>query len=287
MRTRRNYVVLAVIAMTVFSFFIGTAASFAMTKGPTYGGGSVTAYDADTPLDVGSIVQLDPHNAGTVQLATQANLVNMFGVVVDPTQLLVTTSSTGMKNQTYVAVSGTYNVLVSTQGGTIAVGDYITMSSLNGIGMKASTDQKTVFGRADQSFNASSVIVGTTDIKDTSGKVTSTVKLGIIPVSINIEHNPNVKSTEQKLPPFLQRLGQQIAIKQVSPIRIYLSMAITAASIIIALVLLYAGVRSSVISIGRNPMSKKSIFKALVQVILTSILVLIIGLFAVYLLLKL
>lgn len=64
-------------------------------------------------------------------------------------------------------------------------------------------------------------------------------------------------------------------------------MAITGASVITALVLLYAGVRNAIISIGRNPMSRKSIVKALIQVILTSLLILIIGLFAVYLLLKL
>ena len=82
-------------------------------------------------------------------------------------------------------------------------------------------------------------------------------------------------------------VGQQIAEKPVNQIRIYLSLAIAVISLIAALVMLYAGIRNSVISIGRNPMGKKSIFRALVQVILTSILILIIGLFAVYLLLKL
>jgi hypothetical protein len=89
------------------------------------------------------------------------------------------------------------------------------------------------------------------------------------------------------VPEFLQRLGQQIAEKQVSPIRIYHSLAITAVSLITALIVIYSGIRNSIISIGRNPMSKKSIFRALLEIILTSFLILIIGLFAVYLLLKL
>ena len=89
------------------------------------------------------------------------------------------------------------------------------------------------------------------------------------------------------MPSFLERVGYAIAEKEVSPIRIYLSMAIAAVCLIAAIAVLYAGVRSGVISIGRNPMSKKSIFRALIETILTSVVILAIGLFAVYLLLKL
>ena len=78
-----------------------------------------------------------------------------------------------------------------------------------------------------------------------------------------------------------------IAEKPVSPIRIYLSIGVASISVIAAIAIIYAGVRSGVISIGRNPMSKKSIFRALIETILTSLLILIIGMFAVYLLLKL
>ena len=108
-----------------------------------------------------------------------------------------------------------------------------------------------------------------------------------IPVTIDIRRNPNDKSTKVNVPSFLERVGLAIAEKEISPVRIYLSMAITAICLIASLVVLYAGVRSGVISIGRNPMSKKSIFRALIETILTSVLILIIGLFAVYLLLKL
>jgi hypothetical protein len=206
--------------------------------------------------------------------------------VVDRNQLAFAVSNSAVQNETYVAVSGTYNVLVSTQGGVINSGDYITLSSLDGIGMKASTDQKTVFGRAAGSFDGKSLTLGTTQLKDSSG-ATKTVTLGTVPVTINIQRNPMIKSTKVNVPNWLERLGVQIAEKQISPIRIYLSMGITAVSLITAIVMLYAGVRNAIIAIGRNPMTKRSIFRALLEVILTSILVLVIGLFAVYLLLKL
>lgn len=250
-------------------------------------GASVQGYNSATPLDNGTIVQLVGDESNEVKVATQSELENMFGVTVDRNLLPVTITNDEYENEVFVAVSGTYNVLVSTQAGPIEVGDYITLSSINGIAMNVNGEEKTVFGRALKAFDGTSGSVGSMDIKDTSGNTTQTVKIGSIPVTIGIQRNPDVKSTEANLPDVLKRVGQAIAEKEVSPVRIYLSLGITAISIIAAIVILYSGVRSGVISIGRNPMSKKSIFRSLLEVILTSILILIIGLFAVYLLLKL
>lgn len=247
----------------------------------------VQGYASDTPLDNGTIVQLTGKDSNRVKIATQAELQNMFGVVVDRNTLPLTVTSDNLQNQAFVAASGTYNVLVSTQGGSIASGDYVTLSSVNGVAMKAGTEEATVFGRANGTFDGKGVNLGQTTLKDTNGQTNKTVIIGSIPVTIDIKRNPNIQSTKTDLPEFLQRLGQAIAEKEVSPIRIYLSMAITAISLVIALVVLYSGVRNGVISIGRNPMSKKSIFRALLEVILTTFLILIIGLFAVYLLLRL
>jgi hypothetical protein len=253
----------------------------------SYGGGSVQGYAADTVLDSGTIVLLSGKDSNRVKIASQSDLQNMFGVTVDRNQLPLTITNDSIQNETFVAVSGTYNVLVSVQGGTIKSGDYVTLSSINGVAMKASTKEKTVFGRAAADFDGKGITLGSTVLKDASGKTTKTVTFGSIPVTIDIRSNPNIKSTKVKVPSFLERIGLAAAEKQVSPIRVYLSLAITAVSIIAAIAIIYAGVRNGVISIGRNPMSKKSIFRALVEVILTSILILIIGMFAVYLLLKL
>jgi len=279
-RTSRIVLSLAVIVIAASAVVLPVAAQ-------TYGGGSVQGYASDTPLDNGTIVQLTGKDANRVKISKQSELQNMFGVVVDRNSLSVTLSSEALENETFVAASGTYNVLVSTQGGPIVSGDYITLSSVNGVGMKAGTEEPTVFGRANGPFDGKGITLGTTVLKDVDGNTNQTVTLGSIPVTIDIKKNPNEKSTESQLPDFLQRLGQEIAEKEVSPIRIYLSLGITAVTIIAAIAILYAGVRNSVISIGRNPMSRKSIFRALLEIILTTILILVIGLFAVYLLLRL
>lgn len=264
-----------------------TVGAVTPVKAAEYGGGSVQGYAAAQPIDYGTIVELEGGDKQQVKAATQAELQNMFGVAVDPQQIPVRISKGNVKNETYVAVSGTYNVLVSTQGGEIKSGDYITLSSINGIGMKAGTEEATVFGRAVADFDGKSVTRGSTKIQDVDGNVLTTVQLGSVPVTIEIQRNPNEKSTKARVPEALERLGQAIAEKEVSAIRIYISLAITAVSLITALVVLYTGVRGSIISIGRNPMSKRSILRALLEIILTSFLILVIGLFAVYLLLRL
>lgn len=274
-------IILGVIAIIGLS-----AATIAPAFAINYGGGSVQAYAADTPTEIGSIVELTGTDSNKVKIATKSRLENMFGVAVDRNQMLITTTN-GLKNETYVAASGTYKTLVSTEGGPITAGDYVTLSSVDGVAMKASTEESTVFGRANESFDGKGVTLGTTEIKNTSGTVVKTVPLGSVAVTIDVKHNPYDISTKANLPEFLERVGEAIAEKEVSPVRIYLSLGIIIVSVIAAIVMLYAGIRNSVVSIGRNPMSKKSIFRALVQVILTGLLILIIGVFAVYLLLKL
>ncbi len=281
MKSSRIIINLALILATVATVALPVAAETS-----TYGGGSVSSYAAENPIDNGTIVVLTGKDSNEVKVATQKDVDNMFGVTVDRSQLPLTVTNESIKNETFVAVSGTYNVLVTNQAGSIASGDYLTLSSINGTAMRVGEEEVTVFGRANGSFNDSSVTLGTTTLKDSSGGE-KTVKIGSIPVTIDIKTNPNHKSTDVNAPDFLKRIGEAVADKEVSPVRIYLGVGIAVVSLIAAIVVVYAGVRNSVISIGRNPMSKKSIFRALLEVILTALLIVIVGLFAVYLLLKL
>lgn len=294
MKTGRFVYRLLASTLVLFAFAAPTA--LAATSGNTAktndssqhatGGGNVQGYAADKPIQIGTIVQLAGGNNPKVSAATNKNLNQMYGTVVDPHQLSLTISNASLANETYVATSGTYNVLVSTEGGPINTGDFVTLSSVDGVAMKAGTEQPIIFGRAVTAFSGKNGI-GNITLKDVNGSVTQTVALGTVSVTINIERNPNKKSTKAEVPQFLQRIGQAVAEKPVSAVRIYLSVAVTVLCIIIAIVMLYSGIRNAIISIGRNPLSKKSIFRGLLEIILTSFLILIIGLFTVYLLLKL
>jgi hypothetical protein len=294
----RRIILHAAFALLILAGFAGTpvlaASSGAATAPKTNaqdqvatGSGSVSGYASDSVLRVGTIVQLEGSNGNKVAPATSKNPNQMYGVTVDQHQLSVTISDSGLANETYVATSGTYDVLVDTQAGAIKAGDYVTISAIDGVAMKAGTSDKTVFGRAVGGFDGKADSIGSMPLKDTHGSTTQTVQLGLVPVAINIQRNPNEKSTKANLPSALQRIGEQLADKQVSMVRIYMSAAVAVMSVIVAVVMLYSGIRGGLISIGRNPLSKKTIFRGLLEVVIGSVLILLIGLFAVYLLLKL
>ncbi|HEY4161315.1 MAG TPA: hypothetical protein VGM08_04605 [Candidatus Saccharimonadales bacterium] len=293
-----------VFGVLVFAGLVGTAAAAAKTNSSSSSSkktsssssssnsssaAGIQIYTAANALQFGTVVQLDGKSANTVKPATYAAMKDMYGVVVDPNVLPLTLTEGDVANQTYVATNGTYKVLVDTQNGTVKDGDYVTMSAVNGVAMKAGTydEQAMVLGRAVSGFDGKANVIGTTTLKKSNGGTDTTVQIGVVSVAINIQRNPNDKSTKTNLPPFLQKIGQEIAQRNVSPVRVYLAITITGLCIIVALVTLYAGVRNAMVAIGRNPLSKKSIFRGLFEIVLTSFLILIIGLFAVYLLLKL
>lgn len=240
-------------------------------------------YGADSVLQRGMIVRLDKNDTTKVVLAKADEAEYIHGVVVNANDAPVTLSSDGQK--VFVASVGRYDVLVSNQSGPIKNGDYITISSLDGIGMKAGQTQSTIVGKALADFDGSSGVISNTAAKTDNGK-TQNVAIGRIAVDIGVGHNPLQKS-ESNVPEVLRKATTSIANKPVSAARAYLSIVVFIATAAIAASILYAGIRSSIVAIGRNPLSRRSISKGLIQVILTSVIIFISGLFGVYLLLKL
>lgn len=248
---------------------------------------SVTqGYGSTTTLQKGMIVMLDDKDPTKVDALTLATIAQMQGVVVSASDSAVSLSSNSNQQQVFVATFGLYDVLVSNQNGPIQTGDYITISSLGGVGMKADTNQSLVLGKAAANFEGTANVEGTATLTDSTGKHIS-VSLGRIPVQIGIAHNPLQQTLQNDLPGFLRRASQLIADKPVSSARVYLGMAILIVSAVLAGSMLYAGIRSGLVAIGRNPLARKTISRNIAQVIITSLIIFIIGIFAVYLLLKL
>jgi hypothetical protein len=247
------------------------------------------AFSTDTPLQRGMIVKITDKDKNKVEPLSEKNSSKMEGVIVAANDAPVTLSSTDTtKQQVFVANTGHYNVLVSSQNGPIKTSDYLTVSSLEGIAMKADNKQAIVVGKALAPFDGKTSISGTTQLKDSTGRTIS-VGLGLIPVDINISHNPLEKQKTSRVPgvAFLQSGAQAIVGKTVDPARLYISLLVMLVIGAIAGSILYGGVRSSMVSIGRNPLAKGSILRGLIQVVLVSIIIFIIGLIGVYLILKL
>jgi hypothetical protein len=245
----------------------------------------VRSYTTDTPLEPGMIVQLDPKDSSKVLPATATAADKIHGVVVSPNDAPVSLQTSTNTRQAYVATTGEYQVLVSDQGGSIQRDDYITLSSLAGVGMKAGASQTVVLGKALNGFDGKTNVKGTTTLKENGRNVT--VHLGYVGIDISLSHNPLYRnSTKSEIQDALQRIAQSVAHKPVSLAHIYMSIAILFASVVISGVLMYTGVRGSLLAMGRNPLARSHILRSMIQVILTSIVILVIGIFAVYLLLK-
>lgn len=232
----------------------------------------VTGFKSKQVLQPGIIVSLDGSQAQSVMATPAGSEATMLGVVVDPSDAPFTLNGTGQ--QVFVASSGIYRVLVSTVNGIIHPGDYISMSSLNGIGAKATPLQSTTIGQAENGFDGSSNI-----ITNTNGQA-----IGRIYVNIVVQKNPFANN--DPVPVFLKRIAVSLANKPVSVVRIYGALAIFIIAAIAAITILWSGIHSSLVSLGRNPLSRHAIMGGLYKVIFTGLGVFLIGLAGVYLLLK-
>lgn len=240
-------------------------------------------YKTDETLQRGMLVMLKDNDTSKVTALTPSNSDKMLGVVVDRNDTPVSISD---GSQTvYVANTGHFAVLVSDQNGPVNPNDNIAISALSGIAMKASTASPNIAGKALTSFSSKDNLLGTTKVKD-SGGGEKEVHLGYVTADISIGKNPQFK-TEAQVPEALRKASTAIANKQVSASKIYVGMVLIFLTSIIAAIVLYSGVRSSMIALGRNPLSRKTILRGMFQVILTSVIIFICGLFGVYLLLKL
>jgi hypothetical protein len=245
------------------------------------------SYNADPSVQLGMIVKLKDKATNTVTPVSSAEIANMLGIVVPATDAtIVLTPATIKAQQVLVATSGHFNILVCNQNGPIKTGDFITISAVDGIGMKADENQLEVIGKAAAGFSGTANVIGSVKLKDSAGR-SNTVALGRVPIDLRITHNPLFQKSADYVPGFLAKAATAVANKPVSVARIYLGLALLFVSSIIAGEMLYSGVRSGMIAVGRNPLSKKSIIKSLIETVIAGVIVFVVGIFAVYLLLKL
>jgi hypothetical protein len=238
-----------------------------------YADNVVEGYTAAQPVEPGMVVAIDKAAARSVKPAPADDSNLIYGVAVDPSDAPITL--VGQNSKVFVATTGSYQVLVTATAGPIKPGDYISMSNINGIAGKAQPGQPVIIGKAQSSFNGSDNVVSS------SGDT----KIGRVYVSIGVAKNP-LANSDPTLPYFLRKVANSVANKSVPVIRVYTAMMIFLVSIVAAIVILWSGVRSSLISLGRNPLSRHAIFSGMYKVVITGLGVFIIGLAGVYLLLK-
>lgn len=239
-------------------------------------------YSSDEPLQQGMLVKEKANDRSKVEPVKQSDAGYIKGVVVGRNDSAVVIASEDQN--VFVANSGMHDVLVSDEGGAIKKGDYLSISSIAGIAMKTDNNQTIVIGRAAGDFTGKGDSIGST----TRESDKKNINLGRISVDISIAANPTRKqATRDTVPKIFKDISSSVAGKPVTNGRIWLASIVFLASSIITGIMFYSGARSSLLALGRNPLSKTSILKGLVQIVVLGIIVFICGLFGVYLLLKL
>jgi len=240
---------LATLLVIVVSFFWGAT---------VYGLTTISeSYASDTQIPVGSLVSLVKNTSDQVQASLSSNVDNLLGVVVNPNNSLLSVTIAG-SSHTEVATSGTLDLLVSDVNGTVAQGDHITASPLAGVGMKANGNVRVV-GIAQGGVTG----VHETTIKDDNGN-DQKVTLGQIPVLINVAYF--FKEPDKSIiPAALQNIANSLAGKTVQPLPVIISGGIFLITMIVVMSIVFSMIRSSIISVGRNPMSQSAVYRDVIQ----------------------
>lgn len=242
------------------------------------------SYAADTPLQAGMVVKLTGDKT-KVAPVTQSDNDKMHGVVIRANDAPLTLTEGEVPQAVYVATSGKYQILVTDQNGPIKKGDYLIISAIDGVAMKANNTIKYIIGKAISDFDGKTSVLSQTKLKDGAGRERA-VNFGYVSADINVSRNPLAPPEDSNLPGFLRKASEAVSGKPVSPFRGYVALGVLIVTAMIVVVVLYAGVRTSLIAMGRNPLARKTIVRNLIEVVLVGMIILVGGLIAVYLLLK-
>ena len=237
-------------------------------------------YGTTDTVSIGSIVSLKKNTTDQVEIATNANSSSILGVVINDANSLLSLSTTNAK-QVQVATSGIVEVLVSDINGDIHQGDSITASPISGVGMKATTNIKVV-GQAQEDLTSSNS--SNQSYNDKAGKK-HTVRLGEISVSVNV--SDFFKQPDKTLiPPAIQNIANSVVGKKVNTLPIVISAGIFIVTLIVVSSIVYSMIKSSIISVGRNPMSQSAIYRDMLQMSALVVGILAVAVVSIYLVLS-
>lgn len=218
------------------------------------------SYSSSVAIPAGSIVSLSQTNQNSVEPSNTTNAKRAIGVAVQESDSLIAVDSDSTTTQ--VATSGTVTTLVSNVNGTIKVGDSVAISPFDGIGMKSAIGER-VIGLAQTAFDGTQNGTVTKQVTDKNGR-TNSIRVGYVQLSIAVGLDDGVDSGTST---GLQRFVRSLTGHQVSTPRIIISLVIAVCTLVALIVLIYSAIYGSIVSIGRNPLAKNAIFRALWHVV--------------------
>ncbi len=203
---------------------------------------------------------------------TSPNDNNLVGVVDYKSNI-----TTGISGNVPVVSSGTVNVLVSNINGVIKKGDYITSSIIPGVGEKDTQSGK-ILGKALSNFSFSHFLYKKTIFQN--GKSVQ-ILVEKIPVLLGISYftyNNNFSG-------ILLSFGKAVVGKNVSFFNSLIAILIISVGVFTLIYGVSVSLKHSLLGISRNPLSKDSIEKNLVFIIISLIFIFMVTLVLGYLIL--
>ena len=231
----------------------------------------------DTGLLPGMVVALS--NSGSseepkVERAALDRETKVIGVSTTADNQLVTVGSS--KSKVFVQTTGEATVFVASLNGDVRKGDLLAPSPLLGILMKADESTAPIVGIAIEDFDES--VAETQNIQEAGeSKQTKIDKM-----RINLDHKAASNQQASATDSSLERLGRVVVGKDVGEIQVLAALVIFLIVLVAEGGIIYGAISSAITALGRNPMANKVIRKEMVRVVVIALIVLGIGIAAVY-----
>lgn len=245
-------------ALVVSTFFIFTLG--VLFPSSTYAqsqsfGNAVSLSIVGTNIKEGNIIVSTPKGYG---LTTTAYDSNTFGVYTEsPAIFLQSIADTQSKP---VAISGRVNVLVSTINGNIKKNDFITTSTIAGVGQKA-TRNGMVLGTAIEDYSNS-----------------NQAAIGTIQLSLNPHFNAAFADNRTNILEVLRNASDPTTLTQLTSLRYVLAAFIALISFGIGFVYFGRITTNGVEALGRNPLASRTIQANLILNLVLMVVIIAVGL---------
>ena len=247
-----KYTALIVFFGLILLVFLSPILAFAQN---TSAGTALSIPIADKNAKDGSIIISTPKGFALSSITYDTN---MYGVLTqDPAVYLQNQSDDTLKP---VTSSGKVYVLVSSINGNIKKNDFITTSTIAGVGQKA-TRNGMVLGTALE------------DYSNSNQKITDKIL-----VAVNPHFNASFADTKTNVLEVLRNASDPTTLTQATSLRYVVAAGIVLASFAIGFVYFGRVTSSGVEALGRNPLASRTIQLSLVFNLVLMIVIILVGL---------
>jgi hypothetical protein len=267
----------------LLAFFVSFLSLFCFTPARGLGTTSQGYKTADSDLVAGMAVSLvtdsTDNQQSMVEGSSIVNASKFIGIITTIDDNVI--SVRDKTSEVLVTREGKVTAFVSDLTGEVKKGDTLQISPLKGILTKLDTADihQQVAGIALEDFPSTGTTSQTITRSDNTEQTVEVAKLQI-EVDKTIANN-----TTQAAKSFLRLTGESLTGKAVSQAQVIAALVVFLIILMLEGSIIYGAIHSSISALGRNPLSKKAVFKQLLQVSWLALLVLVFGFGGIYLIL--